>query len=159
MRPFLLPVICLTALLVSICGCGDSSGQCYTETDVLLYADFLNDSTHKAQSVAYVSVIGVGSDSMLYDSARVSRIALPLMPNNETTAYDLSFDIDSARRYTARLTFQHSNSPLVLSMECGGIVTHQLRSMSCSSDFITDWAIVNDQVINKESTHVHLFVP
>lgn len=153
------PLLLLSAWL-PVLSCDEGQGNCYTETDVSLGAAFYRiDSTMTERACTLQVVVkGLEQETALYDTVSVSSIQLPLQPTLSQTDYLIRLTPDSVW-YSDTLHIYHNNRPRFLSMECGGIVTHQITGLQTSRHFIRDAVILDDQVVNQASVHVKIYLP
>lgn len=133
--------------------------NCTSVTDVFVYADICSSSTRQVQEVVFDMVQGVENDMAWMDTVSVSSLTLPLRPNNETTSFVLKMQLPGGKRAADTLTFFHTNRPLVISMECGGIVTHTIEKVTCTHHRIDSVVVVKPEVENVKTTHLNIWVP
>ena len=136
--------------------CSSKNSNCYTETDVFLYAGFY-DTLNRACTLSYVSVYGLDEDSLLYDSTSLSLLALPLKPNLDETSFVMTIVNDSTDACDT-LCFYHTNNEWFLSMECNGIITHKLTNAKVTHHYIKSLTLEDREIKNEENIHVKLFV-
>lgn len=127
-----------TGLLIMLTAC-NSDETCRKETYLRFYAGFYHatiNSTTKAVSestvsLSKISVIGIGSDSLLYADSTVSSLILPLNILKGESVYRITND-------TVSDTIQifHTNYNTYLSLECGSIKTFKIDTVLYTKHFI-----------------------
>ena len=109
---------------------------------------------HEFASWDEITVQGVGSDSVLYDSCtNVSRILVPLRIDTNITAFSLDW-----RNAEDIIYFRHDNTRRFISMACGCVVYHTIDSVWCDGTWIDSVKIVNSAVEPVEQDNVRIFV-
>ena len=151
----LLPVA--AALLASCSTTGNKN--CQESTDVFLYADIRSAATGALQEVVFDCIKGVGTDSVWMESTSLTSVTLPLQPNADTTIFILDMRAAGNKPVADTLTMVHTNRPFVLSMECGGIVIHTLKAVSCTHQRFDSVTIEEPEVKNVTATHLTLWMP
>ena len=63
------------------------TSECYVSKESKLGISFIDSLTYKAKNITKLTVIGVGSDSVLYNNATLSAIYLPLQSDNTSTSF------------------------------------------------------------------------
>jgi hypothetical protein len=140
-------------LLVLLSACGSSG--CYENTDVKVYCQFYSDSLQSTVSLNKVSVWGVGSDSLIYNSATSTELALELNPDSTTTRFVVSAQTDTSD-ITDTLTFIYHNKAWFVSMDCNCLTFSTIDTCFNTGSLFTSINILVRTVDNTEKTHVVL---
>jgi hypothetical protein len=112
-------------------------------------------SDEKAGSIDSLSVWGVGSDSLVYDNEKLSKLALELNPNAAETRYVVQA-IYLSNVFTDTLTFIHTNRPWFQSKDCDCMVFSTIDTCLTTGGIFQSASIIDHEIINYETTHVVL---
>jgi len=108
--------------------------------------------------VSGVTVYGIRegqSDSLLYDSATLSRIILPLDPGHGESRFVMTFEENAD---TVRIL--HDNEAYLLSYTCGFAMLFNIRSIQHTSHVIRDVELLKVQVdaeLLQDEEHIWIF--
>lgn len=108
--------------------------------------------------VSGVTVHGIRegrNDSLLYDSASLSRIILPLDPNHDRSRFVITVNDRSDT-----LEIIHDNEAYLISYECGFAMLFDLRDIHHSSHAIMDVELINTRVdaeLLQDEEHIWIF--
>lgn len=145
----ILPALAL--LLLSSC----NSGGCYESTTVKMYGSFYSLDSKKALELDSITVWGVGSDSLIYDNATLSELALDLNPKAQETKYVIQAKA-GGYLFTDTLSLKYTNQPWFQSMECGCMVFSTLESCETTGTIFQSVTILDPKIINQKKKHVIL---
>lgn len=128
---------------------------CKLTRDVYLHITFrtpvpktLHDTT-----LQNLTVYGwANEDSLLYDSASVSKIKLPLDPSADSAI----FMMKSGPR-TDTLRFRYQRQLHLISYECGFVVFYQLNEVTRFGNFADSFHIINPSVNTDDATNLFLY--
>lgn len=97
-----------------------------------------------------LSVAGVGIDSLLYDSTRVSKITLPLQMYDTASSFHIvayhAVDDTTVVQYTDTLTIVHDNEQKFVSLECGCVVDHNIVTVNTTVHGVDSVIVENSAV-------------
>ena len=99
--------------------------------------------------VSGVDVYGIRTgkaDSLLYDSAKVAKLLLPLDPNNDSSAFVIGVDSISDT-----ITFYHSSTVYMISYTCGFANDFTLTGITFTANNLKDIELINDDVFSEDS--------
>jgi hypothetical protein len=113
---------------------------------------YLFDSSTKNALTSIVTVQGLGLDSLWADKTSMTKITLPLSPN-DTTSYLITFDST-----TDTITFLHETYQKYLSMETGFYFEYKLRSIEYSHNRIDSVQIIDSLVTTKWHENIKLYI-
>ena len=133
---------------------------CDEDTQSVLLARF---STGSADSPADTTMGGVTvygimegkSDSLLVDSASVSRLLLPLDPGHGESRFVLR-----AGQQSDTLVIRHENTAYLISYSCGFGMLFTLREIGHTTHLIRGVEVINEQVdaeLLKDEAHIRIF--
>ena len=107
----------------------------------LLKATLMNSTTNKSDT-SFVTIRGIGIDSILYKDSTLTGLILPLSAN-DTTIFLISFDsiIDT-------ITFLHETSMEYVSMESGFYNEYKLQNIDFTQNRI-DSILITDSLVTK----------
>ena len=150
----------LTAFLIAsgICFLGVSctgDNACKQSRDVYLVVSFRTSfpRTEHDTTLPDLTVYGLTrSDSLLYDSARVSKVSLPLNPSSDTTGFVFSCR-DAADTFMVVCTRQ----PHLLSYECGFVMYYRLIQVFLRGNLADSLRIIQSDVTTDHGTNIHLY--
>jgi hypothetical protein len=104
-----------------------------------------------------ISIFGIREgkpDSLLYDSATVSKIELPLDPG-----HDLSRFVMSTEEKTDTLILKHSSEAYLISYSCGFAARFVLEELDHSGGMIVDMELISSSVdAELETNEEHLWI-
>ena len=112
---------------------------------------FISAYTGKDSTLTSLSVNGVGNDSLIYDSATVKSIYLPLKFNDQSTRFVLKTFLAGVPRQDT-ITLLASKTPHYVSGEDGFAFDFQLSKVYCTSFFV-DTVIVLNTGVNYNETY------
>ncbi len=153
----LLFVVVTVVCLASCTATGNKN--CTAKTDVFLKADFYSAEYSSSCSLTLGFVKGLGTDSVWMKPTSASTLSLPLQPNDSLTAFAMSFMMIDSTFVTDTVFFLHTNQPYVLSMECGGVVMHDLEAADCTKHCLDSVTIVEAHVDNVLTTNIKIWIP
>lgn len=110
-------------------------------SQALLKATLMNSTTNKSDT-SFVTIRGIGIDSILYKDSTLTGLILPLSAN-DTTIFLISFDsiIDT-------ITFLHETSMEYVSMESGFYNEYKLQNIDFTQNRI-DSILITDSLVTK----------
>lgn len=150
----------LAAALTCLVSCSATGNKnCTAKTDVFLKADFYSAEYASAVSLTVGTVKGIGTDSVWIENTTCESLSLPLQPNDSLTAYAMSFMMTDSTYVTDTVVFLHTNQVFVLSMECGGVVFHDLEAASCTTHCIDSVSIEEAHVDNVLTANLKIWIP
>ncbi len=155
---YLLALFCL--LLV---GC---ESDCFVAQKALLGVIFYDEDDLSQHTFTYLTVKGVGTDSLLYDSVSTSTIYLPLKPNDDNTSFECTYSVaitDSTYEdFPFVINVSHTPQPQLISEECGCVMFQIINEFTLEGDAAADWRVeyYNTEITNVESDiHVQVYIP
>lgn len=131
------------------------TSECYVSKEGKLGISFLDSLTYKPKNIKGLTVVGVGSDSILHKNASLSAIYLPLHSNNNVTDYRLILPTRVEGKSTPDtiiLHVEHTPTPQLISEECGCAMYHHINDITLENNtynFKLD--IVNTNVTNNNN--------
>ncbi|MBQ9339649.1 MAG: hypothetical protein IJS13_04860 [Paludibacteraceae bacterium] len=160
-----LPYLCclLVLTLVVLSGC-ELDKECRQDMRVRVGLRLTGDSLRlSADSITYehvqynnvgpMTIHGIGSDSLLADSADVSSIYLPLRKDADSSMYAIEYDGE-----TDTLTITYSRQETFVSLACGCAVFATIDTAYCTTTNIDSIKIANSNVTTQQETHIEVFV-
>lgn len=151
--------ILILGFLLASCTTNDS---CSEETDVNLKIGFLKRTQNQTTGAYSISTLTIDSiwakgfekDSFLYKNSKFKNsILLPLKINANQSEFVIRFN---DKTDTLRISHEN-NDQHFLSLECGSIVTHSIKKVAYSTNFIDSISIINPEVTNFDATHLQIF--
>ncbi len=143
----------LIVLLALFSSC---ENECFHKPLSMLNADFftIDEGEEGEVTVDDVSVFAIGrEDTLLYDSASVRRISMPLDPNSDITAFVLLFgDIADT------LTFHHTAAPYFYSYECGFVLHFDVSSFEHTTNIIDSLKLERPEITHKYEKHLKIYL-
>ena len=153
-------------LAVGMTACS-SSDLCMQDMKVRLKIQFrqmqydVSSEQNKEQSrSANVIIYGAGIDSLLYDSATVSSVELPLQKMSDTTVFVIKQLYQGATDtlYVAdTLWIAHENEVEFVSMECGGAIISHIKGLSWTINMIDSVTIVDENVVRGGDNNLKIY--
>ena len=117
---------------------------------------------YKAQSRSVnVVVQGEGIDSLLYDRVMLSRMELPLQINEESSCFVIQqyYESEVDTGYVAdTIWINHSNEVEFVSVECGGVVTHDINEVLCTVNRIDSVVVEDPKVIRNGKNNLKIYI-
>ena len=110
-------------------------------SQALLKATLMNSTTNKSDT-SFVTIRGIGIDSILYKDSTLTGLILPLSAN-DTTIFLISFD-----SVNDTITFIHETSMEYVSMESGFYNEYKLQSIDFTQNRI-DSILITDSLVTK----------
>lgn len=146
----------LAGFILTSCG----NEGCYETRDVKVYCHFsaLND-LNQASAVEFdsMTIVGVGSDSILYKDEKLSELALELNPKANLTQFVVYIKAKGSNYYFKdTLSLYHTNDPWFQSMDCGCMIFSKLDSCKTTGSIFKSVTIKDSTIVNKKSEHVIL---
>jgi len=141
---------CLSLLAV-LTACGSSG--CYDQTEVKMRGNLYLLSEADKITLDSVSVWGIGSDSLIYQYASVSQLALPLNPSKEESQFVFQV-ISDGHAYKDTLLIIHSNRPWFESMDCDCMMFSHIDTCMTTGQLIRSISILEHEIINNDAVHV-----
>lgn len=139
----------ITSGILALCGC--SKDTVYMSNQYAVQVGFYSAYTGKDSTVTSLSAHGIGrSDSLIYDSATVKSIYLPLKLHEERTQFVLTTLLAGVSRQDT-LTFVATKKPHYVNGEEGFAFDFQLSKVYCSSNFV-DTVVISDPAVNYNET-------
>jgi len=152
-------IVLVLIMGILITGCS-SSDLCMQEMKVRLKVDFKQmkydtSSEQYKEQTKEVSVIvhGKGIDSLLYDSATLNTMELPLQINDSISVFVIKQaytpEGDTVPTYvTDTLWVKHENSIEFVSVECGAVVVNDIKAVLWTINRI-DSVSISDRSVNR----------
>ena len=106
------------------------SSECFVSKEGKLGISFLDSISYKPKNINNLTIIGVGSDSILYNNASLSAIYLPLHSDNTSTSFKFILPTKVEGKNTPDtilLHINHTPKPQLISEECGCSMFHLLN--------------------------------
>lgn len=136
--------------------------DCYMPSRSMLGIMFLDSVTVKPFTISGVTVQGVGSDSLLYDSVNVSAVYLPLHLVKDTTDFKFKVSAIGDRKEGFEFTLKvvHSTNPQYVSPECGCVPFHTIKNFEFSKpELFKKTELFNSEVQNVEQdVHIKVYL-
>jgi hypothetical protein len=151
-------LVYLLTLLLFIASCG-TQDICDDDSQSLLVARFktLEDDAIADTTMEAISIYGIRegkADSLLYDSQSMSRVELPLDPNQNFSHFVLSNDISQD---TLQITY--SSEAYLISYTCGFAARFTLDQFTNSGSWISDMVLIEGEIdAELESNEEHLWI-
>ena len=92
------------------------------------------------------------SDSLLYDSASVSKILLPLNPSSDTTGF-----VFACRDAVDTFMVVYARQPHLLSYECGFVMYYRLNQAFLLGNLADSLRILQSDVTTDNGTNIYLY--
>lgn len=146
------------AFLVILSSC---TTDCYQPKRSLLGVAFLDSQTVKPYTVKRLTVKGVGTDSILYNSVSASTVYLPLHIKSELTEYEFTVEPEREEEVSINFTLSisHDVRPQFVSPECDCVPTYRIKNVTHTPNkLIRKFEIYNDFVTNEEKAiHIKIY--
>lgn len=159
------PTVVVSLIVMTAC---TSPNECLQNMDVAYKANFLQmtfdqgTESYVANQVSIVtSVHGLGKDSMLYDSARVNSIALPLQSNDTMSVFIIDQQVvlnNDTVMVADTLWVIHDNELEFVSVECGCAVKNNVRNVLHTVNMIDSVSRVTDNVNRNSRDNLKIYV-
>ena len=149
MKKALVYIISIIAIATISFSC---TSECYVSKDSKLGISFIDSVSYKTKNISGLTVIGVGSDSILYNNTTLSAIYLPLHSNSTNTNYKFILPTKVEGKTTPDTIFlhiDHTPKPQLISEECGCTMFHVINDakiINNTYNFKLD--IVNSNITN-----------
>lgn len=130
--------------------------ECFHKPLTLVNAVFftIEEEQEAEITVDDVSVYGLGrEDTLLYDSAAVRRISLPLDPNSDMTTFVVLFPENADT-----LTFFHTSTPFFHSYECGYVLHYDLNGFEYTTNFIDSVIVEISNITHQYERHLKIYL-
>lgn len=147
--------------LVFLSACTQTE-NCTQEKNVLMqigfYTKTLNSTTNiytkSALTVDSVWVMGLGTDSLLYNKkTSIKSINIPLKKTIEQTDYIVRFN-----NTTDTISIFHTNNDrYYLSLECGCVVAHSIDEIVSTGHFIDSVSIINRDINTTNAENIQIY--
>lgn len=128
------------------------TSECYVSKESKLGISFIDSLTYKAKNITKLTVIGLGSDSVLYNNATLSAIYLPLHSDNTSTSFKFILPTKEEGKETPDtilLHINHTPKPQLISEECGCSMFHTLNDAQLiNNTYNFKFDIVNSNITN-----------
>lgn len=166
-RLLFISFICAVGLLTS-CSVVDSCQQDLSNIglNVSMYKMIYDADSETYGTQMYqgaVSVSGVGVDSLLYDSAVVSKFTLPLKMHDSISDFLVRIyhrvNDSTVLDYLDTLTIEHSNEQKLVSLECGCVFDFKIENVGLTVHGLDSAVVVNPTVTYKaKDNNVNLYL-
>jgi hypothetical protein len=147
-------LVYIVSVFVAVTAIGCTS-DCYVSRESKLGISLIDSTTYKAKTLKGLTVIGVGSDSILYNNANVSAIYIPLHINNNITDYKLILPTiveGKATPDTILLHIEHTPMPQLISEECGCAMFHRINNVTLENNtYNFKMQVTNPNVVNDDN--------
>lgn len=155
MKKLVLPLTIL--LIIGSCATQD---VCDDDNQSILVARFrtLDDGAIIDTIMTGMSIYGIRegkADSLLYDSITMSRVELPLDPNNDISRFVLSNDLRDDT-----LSLSHSSEAYLISYTCGFAARFTLEQLASSAGWIVDMQLIDGEIdgeLMKDEEHLWIY--
>jgi len=153
-KVLILPFIFAAVIFFLVNSCtGDNA--CKQSRDVYLVVSFRTTfpKTEHDTTLPDLSVYGLShSDSLLYDSANVSKVSLPLNPSSDSTGFVLTCraDVDT-------LMLVYTRQPHLISYECGFVMYYRLIQASLRGHLADSLRIIQSVVTTDNVTNINIY--
>jgi len=137
--------------LTILTACGSSG--CYEQTEVKLRGNLYLLSEGKNITLDSISVWGIGNDSLIYQNARLSQLALPLNPSSGESQFVFQV-VNNGHAYKDTLLFIYSKRPWFESMDCDCMMFSHLDTCLTTGHLISSVSILEHEIINNDAVHV-----
>lgn len=132
---------------------GDNA--CKQSRNVSLTVNFRTPTkkSEKDTVLPYLTIYGIPhSDSLLYDSASVAKVTLPLNPSLDTTGF-----VFQCNNLSDTILLAYSRSLHLLSYECGFVTFFRLKGAEVHGNMSDSLYIVNPDVTTENNTNIILY--
>jgi hypothetical protein len=147
-------LIYITSIFIAVISFSCTS-DCFVTKEGKLGISFLDSLSFKAKNIKGLTVVGVGSDSILYNNTSTSAIYLPLHSNNNVTDYRLILPTRVEGKTTPDtiiLHVEHTPTPQLISEECGCAMFHHINNITLENNtYNFKMDIVNTNVTNNNN--------
>jgi len=143
----LFPVILLLLISCSVQEICDDDYQ----PEVILRLKTVEESIVRDSIVAGVTFYGVREgkpDSLIYDSASLSRVSLPLDPGHSHSAFIMEWN-----QQKDTIQINHLNESYLISYTCGFSSVFTIENVHFSGNRIVNADIIQAEVISEEETN------
>jgi len=150
---FLVFLITLAVYCWSISCTGDNA--CKQSRDVFLMVSFRSTvhNTEHDTTLSYLTVYGLRrSDSLLYDSAQVNKVSLPLNPSTDSTGF-----VFACHDAVDTLMVVYNRQPHLLSYECGFVMYYRLIQVTIRGNLADSLHIIQSDVTTDNGTNIHMY--
>ena len=149
----------LLTLMMVLLSCA-TQDICDDDNQSLLVARFKSASTGQVSDtvVSGLSIFGIREgkpDSLLYDSATLGSIGIPLDPNRPESVF-----VMSAGLKTDTLAVRHSSEVYLISYSCGFAALFTLEEIDHKGELIRDTEIINvsvDAETETDEEHIRIY--
>lgn len=155
-------------LLTASCSSTDTCQEDLSNSNLkaTLYRNIYDDVSESYTSQKFsipVTICGIGSDSLLYDSTYTSSIAIPLNLLDSVSLYSFTtfhkINDSTTTVYTDTIQIEYSNTLQLISLECGCATMHTITSVR-STVHAVDSCVIENADVNYQTTHnnVNIFI-
>lgn len=152
--------VIIAAVAVITPGC--NTAGCTDNHSSIALAGFYSMSTLKAITVDSLTIGGVGApdDSLLVDSARVSKLVLPLRSTDKTTSFFIHYNqkLLNDPRLNDTLTFDYDSYPYFASEECGAMYQYRITRVAYTRHLVDSVGIVDSLISNLDLEQIHIYM-
>lgn len=147
-------LVYITSILTAVAAISCTS-ECYVSRESKIGISLIDSTTYNAKKLNGLTVIGVGSDSILYNNANVSAIYIPLHINSNITDYKLILPTKvegKATPDTIILHIDHTPAPQLISKECGCAMFHHINNVTLENNtYNFMMQVTNPNVVNDDN--------
>ncbi len=154
-------------MLISLVSC-TSEESCLQELDFSMKAEIyrmvfdasIEQFVPEKYSVS-VSLVGIGRDSLLYDSMYTSTLSIPLQKLDTISSFMFTTTIAVDTNYvtmTDTIDFYHVNTEEFISLECGCIVTNSIIGVAQTTHRIDSIVVVSPEVNLQSKNNIKIYL-
>jgi hypothetical protein len=127
---------------------------CIEESVSAVKGSFYITGSDKVQTADSVTLYGIGVDTvMLYDkSINISKIEMPLNPDEETSSFLLK-----TNGISDTITFTYTSFPYLVSKECGFTFYHTIESVTSTKNLIDTVLIRYSTITTGDEENIRIF--
>lgn len=154
-------IMILTAAGVMLTA-GCNTAGCPDNHSSIPSAGFYSMSTLRAISVDSLTIGGVDApgDSLLADSATVSKLVLPFRSIDKTTSFFIHYNHKALNdpRLNDTITFDYDSYPYFASAECGAMYQYRITRVEYTRHLVDSVGIVDSLICNIDLEQIHIYM-
>ena len=150
-------VICILILTISSCERDDICIDDTTPNFTIRFYDSEEPTEFKAVSGLQIDLIGTDLDTILSVSASGDSIQLPIRNDIDTTKYSLTNQINDSVVQTDFITLVYTTEAVFIGRACGFKNTYNGVTYENTNNWIKDFEIVTETIIDETTAHVKIF--
>lgn len=155
----------LVMLFLVSCSSGDSCMQDLKfSMKAEVYRMVFDNSIEQFVAEKYaipISLSGLGTDSLLYDSTLTSTLNIPLQKLDTISSFVLTSTVDIDTSYIEladTIDIYHTNTEEFISLECGCIVTNQIVGIAQTTHQIDSIVVVSSEVNLQSTNNIKIYI-